>query len=168
MPIHDWMRLSLVPTHCFLRSYDMLNLPTPSPRTWHWEGQLKGRKILRAWYFWPSLFRDAHDYVKRCDACQRYARMISEWRCLCTCPYLLSLLRSEKLIMWGKSTPTPQRTWLILLWPLSTWPNGRKPKRSRPIQHLMLLTSCMRILFLDFGCPKILVSDRGTHFMYFF
>ena len=24
--------------------------------------------------FWPDLFKDAKDYVRRCDACQRYAR----------------------------------------------------------------------------------------------
>ena len=40
----------------------------------HFSGQLTGQKILRAGYFWPTLFKDSHDYVKRCDACQRYAR----------------------------------------------------------------------------------------------
>lgn len=35
----------------------------------HFSGQLTGQKILRAGYLWPSLFRDSHDYVKRCDAC---------------------------------------------------------------------------------------------------
>ena len=32
------------------------------------------KKILQAGYFWPTLFKVAHDYVKKCDACQRYAR----------------------------------------------------------------------------------------------
>ena len=40
----------------------------------HFSGQLTGHKILRAGYYWPTLFQDAHDYAKRCDACQRYAR----------------------------------------------------------------------------------------------
>lgn len=36
--------------------------------------QLTGKNILKACYFWPTLFKDAHDHVKKCDACQRYAR----------------------------------------------------------------------------------------------
>lgn len=37
-------------------------------------GQLPSQKILRTWYFWPKMFKDTHDYMKRCDVCQRYAR----------------------------------------------------------------------------------------------
>ena len=28
-------------------------------------------KILRARYYWPTLFRDAHAHVRKCDTCQR-------------------------------------------------------------------------------------------------
>ena len=28
-------------------------------------------KILRAIYYWPTLFKDAHAHVRKCDACQR-------------------------------------------------------------------------------------------------
>jgi hypothetical protein len=40
----------------------------------HFSGCLIGQKILRAGYFWPTLFIDAEDHAKKCDACQRYAR----------------------------------------------------------------------------------------------
>ena len=40
----------------------------------HFSGQLSGQKILRAGFFWLTLFKDSHDYVKRCDAYQMYAR----------------------------------------------------------------------------------------------
>lgn len=28
-------------------------------------------KILRSGYYWPSLFKDAKEYVLKCDRCQR-------------------------------------------------------------------------------------------------
>lgn len=37
-------------------------------------GQLTGQKILKVSYFWPDLFKVVRDYIKKCDACQRYAR----------------------------------------------------------------------------------------------
>ena len=40
----------------------------------HFSGQFTGQKILKAGYYWPSLFRDAHEHVRKCDACQHYAR----------------------------------------------------------------------------------------------
>ncbi len=40
----------------------------------HFSGQLTGQKILKACYFWPTLFHDQYVYVRKCDACQRYAR----------------------------------------------------------------------------------------------
>lgn len=33
-----------------------------------------GQKILKASYFWPLLLKNVHIYVKKYDACQRYAR----------------------------------------------------------------------------------------------
>nr|GEW06635.1 hypothetical protein [Tanacetum cinerariifolium] len=32
---------------------------------------ITGRKVYEAGFFWPSIFKDAKDYVMRCDACQR-------------------------------------------------------------------------------------------------
>ena len=31
-------------------------------------------KIMRAWYYWPTLFSDVFSFVKSCDKCQRFAR----------------------------------------------------------------------------------------------
>ncbi|GJV50617.1 reverse transcriptase domain-containing protein [Tanacetum coccineum] len=34
-----------------------------------------GRKVYESGFFWPSIFKDAKDYVMRCDACQRLGNM---------------------------------------------------------------------------------------------
>ena len=34
-------------------------------------GDTTDHKILRAGYYWPTLFKDAHAHVRKCDNCQR-------------------------------------------------------------------------------------------------
>ena len=41
----------------------------------HFSRQLTGQKSLDLG-IWPIMFKDAHGYVKQCDACQMYAKNI--------------------------------------------------------------------------------------------
>ena len=37
----------------------------------HFSGDTTAQKILRTGYYYPTLFKDAHAYVRKCDTCQR-------------------------------------------------------------------------------------------------
>ena len=37
----------------------------------HFSRDTTTHKILRDGYYWPTLFKDAHAHVRKCDACQR-------------------------------------------------------------------------------------------------
>ena len=41
------------------------------PAGGHFFGDTTAHKILRAGYYWPTLFKYAHAHVKKCDFCQR-------------------------------------------------------------------------------------------------
>ena len=41
------------------------------PAGGHFSEDTTAHKILRAGYYWPTLFKDAHAHVRKCDACQR-------------------------------------------------------------------------------------------------
>jgi len=41
----------------------------------HTSGQTLAKKILRYGYFWPDINRDAADYARKCDRCQRFAKI---------------------------------------------------------------------------------------------
>ena len=41
------------------------------PAGGHLSGYTTAHKILRAGYYWPTLFKDAHAYARKCDVCQR-------------------------------------------------------------------------------------------------
>ena len=38
----------------------------------HFGARKTSRKILEAGFYWPTLFKDAYDYCKSCDRCQRF------------------------------------------------------------------------------------------------
>ncbi|GKA11409.1 reverse transcriptase domain-containing protein [Tanacetum coccineum] len=38
---------------------------------------ITGRKVYESGFYWPSIFKDAKDYVIRCDACQRSGNISS-------------------------------------------------------------------------------------------
>ena len=42
-----------------------------SPCGGHYVGDKMAAKVLQSGFFWPSLFKDAHQYVQQCDQCQR-------------------------------------------------------------------------------------------------
>ena len=41
------------------------------PAGGHFSGDTTSHKILRAGYYWPMLFKDAHVHVRKCNICQR-------------------------------------------------------------------------------------------------
>ncbi|GJY59877.1 reverse transcriptase domain-containing protein [Tanacetum coccineum] len=43
----------------------------------HYSASITGRKAYESGFFWPSIFKDAKDYVMRCDACQRSGNISS-------------------------------------------------------------------------------------------
>jgi hypothetical protein len=40
----------------------------------HFVGQITTEIFLQTSYYWPTLFKDAHDYCKSCDVCQAYVQ----------------------------------------------------------------------------------------------
>jgi len=43
------------------------------PAGGHYAGDATAHKILCAGYYWPTLFKDSHNYVRKCQVCQTTA-----------------------------------------------------------------------------------------------
>jgi len=131
----------------------------------HFSGQLTGQKILRAGYFWPTLFKDAHDYVRKCDACQRYAR--NDLRMEMPLHVSLPLIPFEK---WGidyvgevhPQSSKGMKYIVVATEYLTKWAEAKAVKTDTA-EHAA--TFMYENIISRFGVPKILVSDRGTHFL---
>jgi hypothetical protein len=131
----------------------------------HFSGRLTAQKALRAGYFWPTMFADAKDHTKRCDACQRYAR--NDLHLELPLHPSLPLTPLEK---WGIdyvgpiSPPSSRRNEYIIMAIeyLTKWAEAKAVKTADTKQTAIFL---YENIISRFGCPKILISDRGIHFI---
>nr|GEV82970.1 reverse transcriptase domain-containing protein [Tanacetum cinerariifolium] len=47
----------------------------PGPTEGHHGANLIAKKVFDASFFWPTIYRDAHDMIKSCDTCQRQGKI---------------------------------------------------------------------------------------------
>nr|GEV52737.1 reverse transcriptase domain-containing protein [Tanacetum cinerariifolium] len=52
-------------------AYDILKACHEGPTGGHHGANFTAKKVFDAGFFWPTVYRDAHDLVKSCDSCQR-------------------------------------------------------------------------------------------------
>ncbi|GJZ52051.1 reverse transcriptase domain-containing protein [Tanacetum coccineum] len=52
------------------------------PTGGHHGANYTAKKVFDAGFFWPTIYRDAHDLVTRCDACQRQGKFYNVMKCL--------------------------------------------------------------------------------------
>nr|GEV23476.1 reverse transcriptase domain-containing protein [Tanacetum cinerariifolium] len=96
------------------------------------------KKVFDSGFYWPTIYRDAYDLVKSCDACQRIDFMR---------PFPSS--RGNKYI-------------LVAVDYLSKWVKAK----ALPTNDALAVCKFLKSLFTRFGTPRSIISDRGTHFCY--
>ncbi|GJU22575.1 reverse transcriptase domain-containing protein [Tanacetum coccineum] len=52
-----------------------LKLAIVDPTGGHYGANYTAKKIFDLGFYWPTIYKDAHDYVTRCDICQRQGKI---------------------------------------------------------------------------------------------
>ncbi len=66
------------------------------PLVGHFVTKIMQRKILDVGYWWPTMYRDMHDYYNSCDACQRIGGLAIQ-----SLAKLITRLPKEPFMKWG-------------------------------------------------------------------
>nr|GEZ28925.1 reverse transcriptase domain-containing protein [Tanacetum cinerariifolium] len=56
-------------------AYDILKACHEGPTRGHHGASFTAKKVFDAGFFWPTIYRDAHNLVKSCDICQRQGKI---------------------------------------------------------------------------------------------
>nr|GEV91174.1 reverse transcriptase domain-containing protein [Tanacetum cinerariifolium] len=140
---------------------DILKACHEGPTGGHHGANLTGKKVFDAGFFWPLICRDAHDMIKSCDTCQRQGKISQKdempQNAIQVC---------EILDVWGIDFMRPfpsskgNKYVLIAVDYLSKWVEAKV----LPTNDARVVIKFLKSLFSQFGIPRAIISDRGTHF----
>nr|GEU32307.1 hypothetical protein [Tanacetum cinerariifolium] len=59
-----------------IKAIDILNACHSGPTGGHYRANYTAKKVFDSGFYWPSIYKDAYELVKRCDSCQRQAKAL--------------------------------------------------------------------------------------------
>nr|GEZ59449.1 reverse transcriptase domain-containing protein [Tanacetum cinerariifolium] len=140
---------------------DILEACHNGPTGGHHGANLTAKKVFDSGFFWPTIYKDAHELVKNCDSCQRQGQISQRDEMPQN-----SIQIYEIFDVWGIDFmglfPSSRRNKYILVAVdyLSKWVEAK----ALPTNDARVVCKFLRSLFARFGTPRAIISDRGTHF----
>ncbi|GJU61846.1 reverse transcriptase domain-containing protein [Tanacetum coccineum] len=140
---------------------DILTACHNGPTGGHHGANYTAKKVFDSGFYWPTIYRDAHDLVTRCDACQRQGKISQRdempQNAIQVC---------EIFDVWGIDFMGPfpssrgNKYILVAVDYLSKWVEAK----ALPTNDARVVVKFLKSLFARFGTPRAIISDRGTYF----
>ncbi|GJT76691.1 reverse transcriptase domain-containing protein [Tanacetum coccineum] len=131
------------------------------PTGGHHGANYTAKKIFDSGFYWPTIYKDAHDFVTRCDICQRQGKISQRDEMPQN-----SIQVCEIFDVWGIDFMGPfpssrgNKYILVAIDYLSKWVEAK----ALPTNDARVVCKFLKSLFARFGAPRAIISDRGTHF----
>jgi hypothetical protein len=123
-------------------------------------------KILDVGYWWPTMYKEVHDYCKSCDACKRIRGLATQ-----NLAKLVTSFPKEQFMKWGLDFVRPikptgrctRNKYILIATNYATkWVEARTLKTNTIVVTIIFLYEC---ILTKFRCPLIIVIDQGVHFI---
>nr|GEY40363.1 reverse transcriptase domain-containing protein [Tanacetum cinerariifolium] len=140
---------------------DILNACHSGPTGGHYGANYTAKKVFDSGFYWPSIYKDSFELVKRCDLCQRQGKVLQKDEM----PQNFIQI-CEIFDVWGIDFMGPfpsskgNKYILVAVDYLSKWVEAK----ALPTKDARVVVKFLKSLFSGFGTPKAIISDRGTHF----
>jgi transposase InsO family protein len=131
----------------------------------HYAGKETAQKVLRDGLWWPTLHKDAKDYYRACDVCQRVGKPSRRDEMPLQPPLTQQAFEKWAIDFVGSINLPGKRTvarYIITVTKyLTRWDEEREVK---DCSATIVAGFIFDDIITTFACPKILMSDQGTHF----
>jgi hypothetical protein len=112
---------------------------------------------------WPTMYEDTREFIRKCGPCQRHDNINTR-----DAMPLINNLQIELFYVWGINYmgPFPPsrkcKYILVVVDYVSKWVEALPCKKVDNINSKKMFEE---IIFPRFGVPRIVISDRGSHFI---
>ncbi|GJV18029.1 reverse transcriptase domain-containing protein [Tanacetum coccineum] len=140
---------------------DILAACHNGPIRGHYSANYTAKKVFDSGFYWPTIYKDAHELVKNCDSCQRQGKISQRDEMPQN-----SIQVCEIFDVWGIDFMGPfpsskgNKYILVAVDYLSKWVEAK----ALPTNDARVVCKFLKSLFSRFGAPRAIKSDRGTHF----
>nr|GEX24772.1 reverse transcriptase domain-containing protein [Tanacetum cinerariifolium] len=137
---------------------DILEACHNGPTGGHHGANLTAKKVFDADFFWPTIYKDAHEFVKNCNSCQRQGKISQRYEMPQN-----SIQICEIFDVWGIDFMGPfpssrgNKYILVAVDYLSKWVEAKV----LPTNDARVVYKFLKSLFARFGAPRAIISDRG-------
>ncbi|GKB60427.1 reverse transcriptase domain-containing protein [Tanacetum coccineum] len=124
----------------------------------NWDSaSITGRKVYESGFFWPSIFKDAKDYIMRCDACQRSGNISSRSEMPQNNIQVCDVFDICGLDFMGPFPNSRGNKYILVAVDyVSKWVEAQ----ALPINDARVVIKFLRKLFVRFGIPKALITYK--------
>ncbi|GJR84557.1 reverse transcriptase domain-containing protein [Tanacetum coccineum] len=142
------------------KAFDILTACHNGPTGGHHGANYTAKKVFDSGFYWPTIYRDTHDLVTWCDACQRQGKISQHDEMPQN-----TIQVCEIFDVWGINFMGPfpssrgNKYILVAIDYLSKWVEAK----ALPTNNARVV-KILKSLFAQFGTPRAIISDRGTHF----
>nr|GEZ38439.1 reverse transcriptase domain-containing protein [Tanacetum cinerariifolium] len=140
---------------------EILEACNNGPTGGHHGANLTAKKVFDAGFFWPTIYKDAHELVKHCDSCQRQGKISQRYEMPQNAIQICEIFN-----VWGTNFMGPfpssrgNKYILVAVDYLSKWVEAK----ALPTNDAHVVCKFLKSLFAKFGAPRAIISDGGTIF----
>ncbi|GJY46074.1 reverse transcriptase domain-containing protein, partial [Tanacetum coccineum] len=142
-------------------AFDILKACHSGPTGGHYGANYTAKKIFDSGFYWPTIYKDAHDFVTQCDICQRQGKISQRDEMPQN-----SIQVCEIFDIWGIDFMGPFQSSRGNKYILVAVDYLSKLVETKvlPTNDARVVCKFLKTLFSRFGAPHTIISDRGTHF----
>nr|GEY61848.1 reverse transcriptase domain-containing protein [Tanacetum cinerariifolium] len=140
---------------------DILSACHNRPTEGHHGANFTAKKVFDSSFYWPTIYRDDHDLVTRCDTCQRQGTISQRDEMPQS-----AIQVYEIFDVWGIDFMGPfpssrgNKYILVAVEYFSKWVEAK----ALPTNDAQAVVKFLKSFFARFRTPRAVISDRGTHF----
>nr|GEY60583.1 reverse transcriptase domain-containing protein [Tanacetum cinerariifolium] len=130
------------------------------PTGGHHGANLTAKKVFDAGFFWPIIYRDAHDMIKSCDTCQRQGKISQRDEMPQNAIQVCEIFYVWGIDFMGPFPSSKGNKYILVA--IDYLSKGNK--YILPTNDVRVVVKFLKSLFSRFGTPRAIISDRRTHF----